>query len=511
MANPSVRVRFAPSPTGPLHIGGVRTALYNYLFAKKLNGTFVLRIEDTDQTRYVASAEDYIMRSLQWCGFEPDESPAKGGDFGPYRQSERKDLYKKYVDQLLDEGKAYIAFDTSEELDAMRKKLEEAKASNRQYNFETRGEMRNSFTLSKEETQKLLDEGAEYVIRLDMPADEEIIFHDEIRGEVRVNSSNLSDQILFKSDGMPTYHLANIVDDHLMEISHVIRGEEWLPSAPLHKMLYRAFGWEDTMPKFAHLPLILKPNGNGKLSKRDGDKGGFPVFPLEWKDPESGNISMGYKEEGYLPEAFVNMLAMLGWNPGTEQEIFTMKEMVEAFSLERVQKAGAKFDPEKAHWFNENYLRQMKDSKIAEALKPEAEKLGFNSDLNYLERVSKLMKERVTFIPQMLKDGSYLFEKPTEYDAKTVKKKWKEQSPEIVSDLKERFAKLSDWKAEELENTFKSYLEEKGVGFGQAGPALRLVLTGEGGGPSLFEIIELIGREETMERMDKGVSDLAKA
>lgn len=511
MANSSVRVRFAPSPTGPLHIGGVRTALYNYLFAKKLNGTFVLRIEDTDQTRYVASAEDYIMRSLQWCGFEPDESPAKGGNFGPYRQSERKDLYKKYVDQLLDEGKAYIAFDTSEDLAEMRKKLEEAKSSNRQYNFETRGEMRNSFTLSKEETQKLLDEGAEYVIRLDMPENEEIIFHDEIRGEVHVNSSNLSDQILFKSDGMPTYHLANIVDDHLMEITHVIRGEEWLPSAPLHKMLYRAFGWEDTMPKFAHLPLILKPDGNGKLSKRDGDKGGFPVFPLEWKDPQSGNISMGYKEEGYLPEAFVNMLAMLGWNPGTEQEFFSMDEMVEAFSLERVQKAGAKFDPEKAHWFNENWLRHLSDEEIAQQLQQAAEEKGYTVDLEFLKGVSRLMKERVTFIPQMLKDANYLFEKPTEYNAKTVKKKWKEQSPQIVGDLKERFKKLENWKAEELESNFKSYLEEKGVGFGQAGPALRLVLTGEGGGPSLFEIIELIGREETMERMEKGVNDLAKA
>jgi glutamyl-tRNA synthetase len=511
MANSSVRVRFAPSPTGPLHIGGVRTALYNYLFAKKEGGTFVLRIEDTDQTRYVASAEDYIMRSLKWCGFEPDESPEKGGDFGPYRQSERKEIYKKYADQLLDEGKAYIAFDSSDELAEMRKKLEEAKSSNRQYNFETRGEMRNSLTLSEEETKRLMDEGAEYVVRLKMPENEDIVFTDEIRGEVIVNSSNLDDKVLFKSDGMPTYHLANIVDDHLMKITHVIRGEEWLPSAPLHVMLYRAFGWEDTMPKFAHLPLILKPTGNGKLSKRDGDKGGFPVFPLEWKDPESGNISMGYKEEGYLPEAFVNMLALLGWNSGTEQELFSLDEMVQAFSMDRVHKGGAKFDPDKAQWFNENYLRELDDNKIAETLKPEAEKLDFNSDLNHLKGVSKLMKERVTFIPQMLKDGAYLFEKPTEYNAKTVKKKWKDQSPEIVNDLAEKFRALDSWTAENLENTFKSYLEEKGVGFGQAGPALRLVLTGEGGGPSLFEIIELIGREETLERMEKGVSDLAKA
>src|SRR5690554_675190 len=507
-----VRVRFAPSPTGPLHMGGVRTALYNYLFAKKHKGDFILRIEDTDQTRYVAGAEEYISEALKWCGILPNEGQGYGGDYGPYRQSERKDkgIYKKYAEQLVEQGKAYYAFDTAEELESMRENLKKAGVAAPQYDAISRGRMQNSISLSAEEVQRRLDNGDPYVIRMKIPRNVEIKFQDMVRGWVLVHSSNLDDKVLFKADGMPTYHLSNIVDDHLMEITHVIRGEEWLPSAPLHILLYEAFGWEDSRPEFAHLPLLLKPDGNGKLSKRDGDRLGFPVFPLEWKDPSSGDISSGYREKGYFPEAFINILALLGWNPGTEQELFSLDQLVEAFSIERVSKSGAKYDPEKARWFNHQYLLAKDNMKVAEKLMEyEGSKtiIG-NKDMNYLAKVCGLMKERATFIKDILQEGSYFFEAPESYDEKTVQKKWKKESTAIMKEWKNRLGSIAEFTEENIENEFKAFIEEKEMGFGKVFPLFRLLLTGLGMGPSLYSIAAILGKEESLKRMEVGIQKL---
>jgi glutamyl-tRNA synthetase len=490
-------------------MGGVRTALYNYLFAKKNGGDFILRIEDTDQNRYVEGAEDYIKEALAWCGMTPDEGPGFGGDFGPYRQSERKAMYREYADQLIESGNAYYAFDTPDELDAMRERLKKAKVASPQYNAITRESMRNSLTLSEEDVAKLLDEGHPYVIRFKMPRKEDVRVNDLIRGWVVVNTTQLDDKVLFKSDGMPTYHLANIVDDHKMEITHVIRGEEWLPSAPLHVLLYDAFGWE--APQFAHLPLLLRPDGNGKLSKRDGDRLGFPVFPLEWTDPKTSEKASGYKQNGYFSESFVNMLAMLGWNPGTPQEIFSMDELIEAFSLERVGKAGAKFDPNKTKWFNQQYLRAKSDTELGELIAPLAKEKGYDVGLEYLSEVSRLMKERASFLPEIVENGSYLFEAPTEYDEKTARKKWKDDTPEVMANLMADFSAISDWNAENGEAAFKNFLEKTELGMGRVLPNLRLVITGQGMGPSMFDIMALLGKEECLNRMKKGISELGSA
>lgn len=502
-----VRVRFAPSPTGPLHIGGVRTALYNYLFAKKNNGDFILRVEDTDQTRFVPGAEDYILESLKWAGIMPNEGVGVGGEFGPYKQSERKEagIYKPYAYDLVEKGHAYYAFDTAEELDAMREMAKQAKMPNWQYNAITRGSMKNSTSLPADEVEKRIADGDPYTIRIKMPRNEEVRFHDEIRGWVVVNTNNMDDKVIYKSDGMPTYHLANIVDDHMMEITHVIRGEEWLPSAPLHVLLYRYLGWEDEMPKFAHLPLILKPEGNGKLSKRDGDRLGFPVFPLEWHDPKSGEISSGYREKGYFPEAFINMMAMLGWNPGTPQELFTLQELVDAFTLERVGKSGAKFDPVKTKWYNQQYLRAKDNAELGELLSKYVEG-EYSSE--YLAGVAELMKERASFIQEMAEDGAYFFAKPNEYDAKTVRKKWKDQTEGLMNELMAKYEAVSEgeWKSENLEQIFKSFLEEKEIGMGAVLPNFRVLVTGKGMGPSMFAIAEVLGKEETLGRMREGIS-----
>tara|TARA_R110002072_G_scaffold192183_3_gene349023 strand:+ start:733 stop:2268 length:1536 start_codon:yes stop_codon:yes gene_type:complete len=510
MSDRKVRVRFAPSPTGPLHMGGVRTALYNYLFAKKLGGDFILRIEDTDQTRFVPGAEDYIRESLEWCGLIPDEGQAYGGNFGPYKQSERKSMYRQYADQLVESGYAYYAFDSSEELSEMRDLAKKAGTPNWQYNNVTRGHMKNSLTLSEEEVNKRISDGEAYVIRVKLPRNEEVKFEDIIRGWVSVNTNNLDDKVLFKSDGMPTYHLANIVDDHLMNISHVIRGEEWLPSAPLHILLYQYLGWEESRPEFAHLPLLLKPDGNGKLSKRDGDRLGFPVFPLEWTNPEDGETSSGYKQKGFFPEAFVNMLAFLGWNPGTEQELFSLDELIQSFSLERVNKAGAKYDHDKTRWFNQQYLRSKTDGELSELLAKAAQEAGFaNYDSDYLSKVAGLMKERAYFIKDMLLEGDYFFQKPQEYDAKTLQKKWNADARLHVEKLLSLFQKTDDFSMENLESIFKSYLETNELGFGKVGPGFRLAVTGKGMGPSMFEICSILGKEETLERMQIALDKLS--
>lgn len=505
-----VRVRFAPSPTGALHIGGVRTALYNYLFAKKHGGDFLLRIEDTDQTRYVKGAEDYIVEALKWSGLTVDEGVGVGGDFGPYRQSERKEagIYKKYVEQLIASDNAYYAFDTPEELEQMRVDLKKAGVAAPQYNANSRNSMKNSLTLSAAEVQKKLDAGEPYVVRVKIPRNEEVKFKDIIRGWVVVHSANLDDKVLFKSDGMPTYHMANVVDDYLMKITHVIRGEEWLPSGPLHVLLYRFLGWEDAMPEFAHLPLILKPDGNGKLSKRDGDRLGFPVFPLEWKDPETGEVSSGYKEKGYFPDSFINMLAFLGWNPGTPQELFSLEELIETFSLERVGKSGAKFDPEKTKWYNEQYLRNKSDAELGSLLKPLVEEKGYAyADDKFLEKVCYLMKERAAFVPDLLADD-YLFVAPMVYDEKTVRKKWKDNTPEIIGELETILEGITDFTSENIENEFKAFLERKELGFGSVLPNFRLLVTGLGMGPSMFEICSLIGKEETLNRITVGLEKI---
>ncbi len=502
-----VRVRFAPSPTGPLHIGGVRTALYNFLFARKHGGKFILRIEDTDQTRFVPGAEEYIIESFKWCGIQFDEGVTTGGPYGPYRQSERKAMYRKYAEMLLESGNAYYAFDTSEELSELRK-LFEKKKKTFTYNAFERKQLKNSLALSKQEVDELFEKKTPYVIRFKMPENEIIIMNDLIREKVEVNTSTLDDKILFKSDGMPTYHLANVVDDHLMEISHVIRGEEWLPSLPLHVLLYKAFGWDT--PEFAHLPLLLKPDGNGKLSKRDGDRLGFPVFPLQWKDPKTGEISTGYREDGYFPEAFVNMLALLGWNPGDERELFIMEELIEAFSIERVGKSGSRFDPEKAKWFNHQYLIRKSDEELADLFSPILKEKGIETSIETIIRIISLVKERVAFVHELWDQSYFFFIRPEDYDPKTVKKRWKTDSYEHISRIKELLADIDDFSSENIEKIVKAWIEENELGMGAVMNALRLVIVGALKGPHLFSIIELIGKNETLARIENGLKVLGK-
>jgi len=496
-----VRVRFAPSPTGPLHIGGVRTALFNYLFAKKHKGTFILRVEDTDQNRYVANAEQYIIDALNWSNIPFDEGPGKEGNFGPYRQSQRKHLYKAYAEQLIESGNAYYAFDTAEELDAHRTDHQE-KGKTFIYNWHNRNKLKNSLTLSESEVQDKIKNGEKYVIRFKSPVDELLELNDMIRGEMQIDTNILDDKILFKSDGMPTYHLANIVDDHLMEISHVIRGEEWLPSLALHVLLYRAFGWKS--PEFAHLPLILKPTGKGKLSKRDGDKMGFPVFPLQYTDETTGEISKGYREDGYFSEAFINMLAFLGWNPGTEQELFSLDELVDSFDISKVGKSGSKFDAEKTKWFQHQYLIRKSNREIAKLFLPVLENhLGaaFDKDLDYVKSVSGLIKERATFIADLWDLGSFFFIAPESFEEKAVKKNWKEGTSELMKELSSVIEEISDYNSQQIETSIKEWITAKDVGFGKVMQPLRLSLVGELKGPHLSDIMFLIGREETVKRI----------
>ena len=507
MSNQKVRVRFAPSPTGPLHIGGVRTALYNYLFAKKLGGTIILRIEDTDQGRFVPGAESYIIEALTWLGIKFDEGDHVGGSYGPYRQSDRKHLYREYVDKLLNSGWAYYAFDKPEELDVIRKQYE-AEKKTFQYDSSTRLNMDNSLVLKPEAVSQLLAEEHPYVVRFKMPENITVTVNDLIRGEVVVSSNTLDDKVLYKSDGMPTYHLANIVDDHLMEITHVIRGEEWLPSAPLHVMLYKAFGWEDTMPKFAHLPLLLKPDGHGKLSKRDGDRLGFPVFPLNWTDPKTGEVSSGYRESGYFPEALVNILAFLGWNPGTEKEQYTMDELIQDFSIERISKSGAKFDLEKAKWFNHQYLINKTDAELAEAFNVILIENGIHSNMEYITRICGLMKERVHFVSEFWNQANFFFKAPESYDQDVIKKKWKAETPLLLEDLAQFLEGLESFDEASLETSVKAYMEEKQIGMGQIMNGWRLVIVGSNAGPAMFQIASIIGKDETISRIRKGIASI---
>ncbi len=502
-----IRVRFAPSPTGPLHIGGVRTALFNYLFALKNNGEFLLRIEDTDQSRFVPGAEEYIIDALKWCGLHYSEGPDKGGPHAPYRQSQRKELYKKYADQLINSGHAYYAFDDPSVLDGLRKEYE-ASGKIFQYDSTTRNKLRNSLTLSKEETLQLLETGAPHVIRFKMPENKEIIATDLIRGAVTFSTSLLDDKVLFKTDGLPTYHLANVVDDYLMEITHVIRGEEWLPSFPLHVLLYKSFGWERVMPEFAHLPLILKPSGQGKLSKRDGDKLGFPVFPLQWTDPFTGEVSSGYREAGYFPEAVINILAFLGWNPGTEEELFSLCDLAEAFSLERVGKSGAHFDPEKAKWFNQQYMKGKDDDDLAALFVPVLQQKNIPVRLDYLKKVTALVKERLTFPNEFWDNASYFFEAPATFEESMKKKVWKEDTPKIIGEIRAILQHSHDFNSTTLEMHIKKFAEEQGFGFGRVAAPLRLIMVGSGKGPHLFDILEMIGKEESLRRIDMGLKML---
>ncbi|MCC8198123.1 MAG: glutamate--tRNA ligase [Tannerellaceae bacterium] len=501
MTQRKVRVRFAPSPTGPLHIGGVRTALYNYLFARQHNGDMILRIEDTDSQRFVPGAEQYIIDSLNWVGIRFDEGVSFGGEYGPYRQSERKEIYKKYIDQLLHDGLAYIAFDTPEELECKRGEI-----ANFQYDASTRMQMRNSLVLPAEEVKQLMEEGHTYVVRIKIEPNEDIHVEDLIRGDVVINSSVLDDKVLYKSaDGLPTYHLANIVDDHFMEVSHVIRGEEWLPSAPLHVLLYRYLGWADTMPQFAHLPLLLKPEGNGKLSKRDGDRLGFPVFPLEWQDPKSGDISSGYRESGYLPEAVVNFLALLGWNPGNDQEILSLEEMIRSFDLSHCSKSGAKFDYEKGKWFNHQYIQLKDNQALAELFVPVLKKHGVETGLSYVEKIVGLMKERVNFVEELWDQSSFFFVAPDRYDEKTVKKRWKPESASQLAELIEVLSGCEPFDVEQTEETVKSWIESKGYHLGNIMNATRLALVGAPKGPHIFTITEALGKQETIRRLRKAI------
>lgn len=504
----NVRVRFAPSPTGPLHIGGVRTALFNYLFAKKHNGTFVLRLEDTDQTRYVANAEQYITDSLNWANIPFDEGPGKNEQFGPYRQSERKHLYKQYADQLIESGWAYYAFDSSEQLNAHRKDHEE-KGKTFIYNWHNRLKLNNSLGLSKDVINEKLNAGDKYVIRFKTPQDESLIMNDEIRGTIKIDTNTLDDKILFKSDGMPTYHLANIVDDHLMKITHVIRGEEWLPSLPLHVLLYKAFDW--SAPKFAHLPLILKPVGKGKLSKRDGDKLGFPVFPLEYTNEQTGDVSRGYKEDGYFADAFINMLALLGWNPGTEQELFSLKELTQVFDLKRVSKSGAKFSPDKTNWFNQQYMQTKTDSELTELYLPILQEKGVTSsavEKTYVEKVVSLIKERAIFVADFWGLSDFFFQAPAEYDAKASKKNWKPETGSLMSELIEVVDNIQDFSSTNTETVIKEWITSKEIGFGKVMQPFRLSLVGALKGPHLFDITEMIGKEETISRIEKAIDRL---
>jgi glutamyl-tRNA synthetase len=521
MENKKIRVRFAPSPTGPLHIGGVRTALYNYLFAKKHGGKIILRIEDTDQHRYVEGAEDYIIESLNWCGIYFDEDIIKGGAFGPYRQSERRIIYRQYAEQLVERGRAYYAFDTEAELDVMRSRMNPADANASQYGPATRLSMKNALTLTDEEVRQKLVNGEPHVIRIKIPEDEVIHVNDLIRGDVVVRSSNLDDKVLFKSDGWPTYHLANIVDDHLMEITHVIRGEEWLPSAPLHVLLYRYLGWEDTMPLFAHLPLLLKPDGPGKLSKRDGDRLGFPVFPLEWGDPVTHEISTGYRESGYLPEAFINMLALLGWNPGTEQELFTLEQLISDFSLERVGKHGSKFDPEKAKWFNHQYIQKISDGELAYILRQSAmgsiviaseakqqqSAVGTKllDDQEMVERVCGLIKERIVLLPDLWKNASFFFIAPETYDEQVFQKVWKPETTDLIKSFADEAAILQVWTKESIHEFIEELIKQKGIKMGQLMNPLRLLVVGSNHGPGMMDIADILGKEEFLNRIRTGV------
>lgn len=501
-----VRVRFAPSPTGALHIGGVRTALYNYLFARQHGGDMLLRIEDTDSARFVPGAEEYIVESLQWLGIEIDEGigAETAGKHAPYRQSERKDIYKKYVDTLVSEGKAYIAFDTPQELDAKRTEI-----PNFQYDASTRGQMRNSLTLSADEVNKSIEAGEQYVVRIKIEPNQEITVNDLIRGEVKINSSVIDDKVLFKSvDNLPTYHLANVVDDYLMEISHVIRGEEWLPSAPLHVILYQYLGWESVMPQFAHLPLLLKPDGNGKLSKRDGDRLGFPVFPLNWKDPKTGEISSGYREAGYFPEAVVNFLALLGWNSGTEQEIFSMSELITLFSLDRVSKSGAKFDFEKGKWFNHKYLQLKSNEELADLFQQILVKKDIIEDSEKITKIVALIKERANFVGDLWEQSYFFFQAPTQYDEKTVQKRWKEETPKLMTELIDILNGIDDFTSLNSEEIVKQWIAEKEYNLGGVMNALRLSLVGAAKGPHLFDITEIIGKEETLKRVRNAIENI---
>ena len=504
MTERRVRVRFAPSPTGPLHIGGVRTALFNYLFARQHGGDFVFRIEDTDSHRFVPGAEEYIIESFKWLGIKFDEGVSFGGNHGPYRQSERRDIYKKYVDQLLADGKAYYAFDTPEELDAKR-----AEIQNFQYDARTRMQMRNSLSLPEAEWRQMIADGEQYVVRFLITPGIEVHVNDMIRGDVVIKSDILDDKVLYKSaDELPTYHLANIVDDHLMEISHVIRGEEWLPSAPLHVLLYRAFGWEDTMPRFAHLPLLLKPEGKGKLSKRDGDRLGFPVFPLEWHDPKTGEVSSGYRESGYFPEAVVNFLALLGWNPGTEQELFSLEELVEAFDISKCSKSGAKFDYQKGIWFNHEYILRKSNEEIADLFAPIVANNGVDESMERIRTVVSLMKDRVSFVRELWDLCSFFFLPPTEYDEKTVRKRWKEYSAQQMTELAEVLEGIDDFSIEGQEPVVMKWVEDKGYKLGDVMNAFRLALVGIGKGPGMFDISAFLGKEETLRRLRRAVEVL---
>ena len=505
----TIRVRFAPSPTGPLHIGGVRTALYNYLFARKMGGKMLLRIEDTDQNRFVPGAEEYIIDALRWVGIEIDEGQSIGGPHAPYRQSERRDIYQKEAQRLVDEGKAYYAFDTANELDAMRQRLEDANAPAAQYNSITRMQMRNSLTMKANEVRARMDDGEQYVIRLKTPRKEEVRLNDLIRGWVNVHSSAIDDKVLLKSDGLPTYHLANIVDDHLMEITHVIRGEEWLPSAPLHVLLYRYLGWEDTMPQFAHLPLLLKPEGNGKLSKRDADLGGFPIFPLQWTDPATGIVAKGFREEGYLPEATINFLALLGWNPGTEQELFTMDELIASFDLTQVHKAGARFDIQKAQWFNHQYIRLRPDAELAPAVQQQAEAAGFDCPPAKAEKIVALLKGRVNFAHAIFAEAGTIFNAPSTYDDAIAAAKWNNDAVRAVTAFRDALRDFTgDFVADAIRQTLSDAMTQAGIKQGKIMQAMRLALTGFGTGPDLMLTMEIIGKEETVARLETALNTL---
>ncbi|HEV8514363.1 MAG TPA: glutamate--tRNA ligase [Cyclobacteriaceae bacterium] len=503
-----VRVRFAPSPTGALHIGGVRTALYNFLLARKHGGTMILRIEDTDQNRYVSGAEEYILESLKWAGIEIDEGVSKGGPHAPYRQSERKDIYKQYAQKLIDDGNAYYAFDTSEELEAMRERLKTQGSSDQQYSSTTRSQMKNSLTLSESEVKQKLSSGEQYVIRLKVPANEEVKLVDLIRSEVHVNSSQVDDKVLMKSDGMPTYHLANVVDDYLMKISHVIRGEEWLPSAPLHVLLYKFLGWEKEMPQFAHLPLLLKADGNGKLSKRDADKAGFPIFPLNWTDPKTKEFSTGFRENGYLPEALLNFLAFLGWNPGTEQEIFTMKELIEVFSIERIGKAGAKFDIHKAQWFNQQYLRVKSNDELANYLLSSLQKENIACSNEKAAKICGALKERVTFPKDFWEQGKFFFIAPTQFDEQVISKKWNEDTVKFLSAFSEELKTLTTVTAELAKSALEKASQTSSIPSGKIMQSLRVALSGGASGPDLMMTMEIIGKEETLRRISYALENI---
>jgi glutamyl-tRNA synthetase len=503
-----VRVRFAPSPTGALHIGGVRTALYNYLLARQNKGTMILRIEDTDQTRYVPGAEEYIQKSLEWVGIKIDEGVGVGGPYAPYRQSERKHIYKEHAQVLVEKGHAYYAFDTEQELEEMRERLKAAGVTTPQYNSITRTQMRNSLTLPEDETQKLIASGVPYVIRLKVPLKEEVRLNDLIRGWVMIHSSQVDDKVLMKSDGMPTYHLANVVDDYLMKISHVIRGEEWLPSAPAHILLYKFFGWENEMPQFAHLPLLLKPDGNGKLSKRDADKMGFPIFPLTWKDPATGEVAEGYKESGYLPDALINFLAFLGWNPGTTQEIFSMDELVHEFSIERIGKAGARFDILKAQWFNQHYLRSKSNDVLAGYLLQSLKEVQIECSHEKAIKIVTLMKERVTFPQDFWGQGKFLFIEPTAFDESVASKRWNEEAIKVITAFRDAVSQLENLDGNTAKSALETVTTSLGIGTGKIMQALRLSVTGAGGGPDLMIIMEIIGRSEVVKRIDYALKTL---